>query len=264
MIATPHMPRQQLKELLSKCENVSDSMWLIPRSGDFITEGVEIEVLGDILTLYIKRNLDKPWNIFIKALFERCLTFFVLLIFSPILLLISIAIKITSRGPVLFVQKRIGRFQEPFDLYKFRSMYLDNEDKLANYLSSHPEARAEWEEYKKIKNHDPRVTRVGRFIRRFSLDELPQLFNVLEGKMSLVGPRPYLPEDLQDKQQLSNIITRVKPGITGPWQVGGRSDLTFKERLSIDEYYIRNWSLWWDITILLKSIKAVLSSSGAY
>lgn len=264
MIATPHMPRQQLKELLDKCENVCDSMWLIPRSGDFITEGVEIEILGDILTLYIKRNLDKPWNIFIKALFEKCLTAIILLLISPILLIISIAIKLTSRGPVFFVQKRIGQFQKPFELIKFRSMYLDSENKLADYLASHPEARTDWEKFKKLKNHDPRVTRVGRFIRRFSLDELPQLFNVLEGKMSLVGPRPYLPEDLYGKEQLSNIITRVKPGITGPWQVGGRSDLTFEERLSIDEYYIRNWSLWLDITILFKSIKAVLSSSGAY
>jgi len=264
MIATPHIPRNKLKELLSQCEAVSDSMWLIPRSGDFITEGVEIDILGDILTLYIKRNLDKPWNILIKNAFETCLAVLLLVLTSPIFALIALAIKLDSKGPVFFVQKRIGQELKTFDLFKFRSMHLDSSKRLAGYLESHPEIKQDWEEYKKLKDYDPRVTRVGRLIRRFSLDELPQLINVLKGEMSLVGPRPYLPEEIDSKDQISQIITRVKPGITGPWQVGGRSKLSFQQRLHMDEHYIRNWSLWLDIVILLKSVKAVLTGSGAY
>jgi Undecaprenyl-phosphate galactose phosphotransferase WbaP len=264
MIATPHLPRKKLKEILSQCEAISDSMWLIPRSGDFITEGVEIDVLGDILTLYIKRNLDKPWNILIKNLFEKCLTIILLAIASPLFVMIALAIKLDSRGQVFFVQKRIGQYLKTFDLYKFRSMYIDSQKRLEDYLESHPTAKQEWKEFKKLKDSDPRITRVGLLIRKLSLDELPQLINVLEGKMSLVGPRPYLPEEIADRGKISQIITRVKPGITGPWQVSGRSELPFQERLSIDEHYIRNWSLWLDIVILLKSVKAVLTQSGAY
>ncbi|NOR14175.1 MAG: exopolysaccharide biosynthesis polyprenyl glycosylphosphotransferase, partial [Candidatus Aminicenantes bacterium] len=217
MVATPHIPRKKLKEILLQCEAVSDSMWLIPRSGDFITEGVEIDILGDILTLYIKRNLDKPWNILIKSLFEKFLTIVLLALASPIFALIALAIKMDSRGPVFFIQKRIGRKLKTFDLYKFRSMYLDNQKRLTDYLESHPEIKQEWEEFKKLKDFDPRVTRVGRLIRTLSLDELPQLINVLKDEMSLVGPRPYLPEEIDSKDQISQMISRVKPGITGPW-----------------------------------------------
>ncbi len=264
MVATPHIPRKKLKEILLQCEAVSDSMWLIPRSGDFITEGVEIDILGDILTLYIKRNLDKPWNILIKSVFEKFLTVVLLALTSPIFALIALAIKLDSRGPVFFIQKRIGQKHKTFDLYKFRSMYLDSPKRLTDYLESHPEVKQEWEEFKKLKDFDPRVTRVGRLIRTLSLDELPKLINVLKDDMSLVVPRPYLHEEIDSKDQISQMISRVKPGITGPWQVGGRSKLSFQQRRSIDEHYIRNWSLWLDIVILLKSIKAVLTRSGAY
>jgi len=264
IITTPHLSRKKLKEIISRCEIVSDSMWLIPRSGEFITEGVEIEVLGDILSLYVKRNLDKPWNIIIKAVFGKTLTALLLFLASPIFALIALAVKLDSEGPVFFIQKRIGRNLKEFNMYKFRSMHVDNQTLLQNYLASHPQAQVEWEEYKKLKSFDPRLTRVGRIIRKLSLDELPQLINVLEGKMSLVGPRPYLAEEVADKGQITRIITRVNPGITGPWQVSGRSELSFDERLKIDEHYIRNWSLWSDIVILLKSVKAVFSSSGAF
>jgi undecaprenyl-phosphate galactose phosphotransferase len=143
-------------------------------------------------------------------------------------------------------------------------MHLNSDNKLTEYLENHTEAKHDWEKYKKLKNHDPRVTRVGKFIRKYSLDELPQLINVLSGKMSLVGPRPYLAEELEGKDAFIDMIIRVKPGITGLWQISGRSELPFVERNSLDEYYIRNWSLWLDITILLKSIKVLFSRRGAY
>jgi len=264
MISTPHLPRKKLKEMFTQCENISESMWMIPRTGDFITEGVEIEILGDVLTLYIKKNLAKPWNIFIKSIFEKCLVMLSLIILLPVFILIALAIKLDSQGPVIFKQQRIGKNKDLFLLYKFRSMFTNSEELLETYLKSHPKAKAEWEKYNKIKNHDPRVTRVGRIIRKVSLDELPQFINVLTGKMNLVGPRPYLPEELSGKETFINMISQVKPGITGPWQVSGRSELSFEKRLQIDEYYIRNWSLWLDIVILIKSLKVLIFNKGAY
>ena len=264
MVVTPHLPRKSLKKILSTCENVSESMWLIPRSGDFITEGVNIEIIGDILALHIKRNLVKPWNVLIKTVSDIFFTLFILFFTWPLLALIAIAIRLESKGPSIYVQKRVGRNRQTFNMYKFRSMYLDNEQILKDYLQSHPEAVEEWKTYKKLKNHDPRVTRVGRFIRNFSLDELPQLLNILKGEMSMVGPRPYIPEELVNREDTSKTIARVKPGLTGLWQVSGRSEVGFEDRLMIDEYYIRNWSLWMDITILLRSIMVAFSSRGAY
>jgi Undecaprenyl-phosphate galactose phosphotransferase WbaP len=264
MITTPHLPRRKLKELLLKYQNISDSMWLIPRSGDFITEGVELEVIGDVLTLYIKKNLVRPWNTFIKNLFDKVITLILIVLFLPLFLVIAFSIKLDSEGPIIFIQKRLGKGKKIFNLFKFRSMFVNSDKRLAEYLNDNERAREEWEKYKKLKKYDPRVTRMGKIIRRYSLDELPQLFNVLIGKMSLVGPRPYLYEELKEEELFTNIIAKVRPGITGLWQISGRSELSFQDRLSLDEYYIRNWSLWLDTVILIKSIKALFSSKGAY
>jgi undecaprenyl-phosphate galactose phosphotransferase len=258
------LPRKKLELLLAKCARLSDSMWLIPRSGDFITEGVDIEIIGDVLSLYIKKNLAKPWNIAIKNLYETILTFLFVCLFLPLFVVIAIAIRLDSKGPVFYIQERIGKGKSIFRLFKFRSMYVDNEMRLVAYLKENPLARKEWDKYKKLKNHDPRVTPIGKFLRRFSLDELPQLFNVLQGSMSLVGPRPYLPKELEGKDTFKSVIALVKPGITGLWQISGRSELSFAKRISLDEYYIRNWSVWLDVTILLKSLKVWLSQKGAY
>ena len=141
---------------------------------------------------------------------------------------------------------------------------MNSESKLVEYLDQNQEEKETWEKYRKLKTYDPRVTRVGRIIRKYSLDELPQLFNVLMGKMSLVGPRPYLSEELEANSSSINIISRVKPGITGLWQTRGRSEIPFEQRLALDEFYIRNWSLWLDITLLLKSFNVWFSGKGAY
>lgn len=149
-------------------------------------------------------------------------------------------------------------------MIKFRSMYVDGDSRLEQHLEENPEARVEWEQYKKLRKYDPRVTKVGRFLRRFSLDELPQFINVLKGDMSLVGPRPYIMEELKKVESAKAILLQVKPGITGMWQVSGRSLLPFSERLSLDEYYLRNWTFWQDIVILVKTIKVFVSGVGAY
>jgi undecaprenyl-phosphate galactose phosphotransferase len=264
MITSSHLPREELKQLIAQSESCCESMWIIPRMGDFMTEGVEIEKIGDLLSLYVKRNLAKPWNIAAKNVFEWVLTALALVVLSPFFLLIAGAIRRDSPGPVLYAQKRVGKDRKLFTLWKFRSMYVDNEKRLEEYLRKDPQARAEWETYKKLRNHDPRVTPVGRLIRKYSLDELPQLFHILQGKMSLVGPRPYLEEELQGKGPLVNTITQVKPGITGLWQISGRSEVSFDERINLDEYYVRNWSSWLDFVILLKSIRVIFSGRGAY
>ena len=264
MITSSHLPSEELKRLIAQSESCCESMWIIPRMGDFITEGVEIEKIGDLLSLYVKRNLAKPWNIVLKNMAEWTLTAIALVVLSPVFLLIAAAIGRDSPGPVLYTQKRVGKDRKLFTLWKFRSMYVDNEKRLQDYLRNDPQARAEWETYKKLRNHDPRVTRVGRIIRKYSLDELPQLFHILQGKMSLVGPRPYIEEELLGKDPLVNTITQVKPGITGLWQTSGRSEVSFDERVNLDEYYVRNWSPWLDFVILLRSVKVIFSGRGAY
>lgn len=264
MVSIPHLPREKLKQLIQKCEGICESLWLIPRTGDFITQGVEINVLGEVIALNIKRNLTKPWNIFIKAVFDITLTVLLICIFLPILSVIAIAIKLDSRGPIFFIQRRLGKKNKQFNVYKFRSMFIDNDKYLAEYFAGNPEAKQDWEKYKKLKKFDPRVTRVGRTIRKYSLDELPQLFNIIRGDMSLVGPRPYLLDELEGKDPFKSQVSRVKPGITGLWQISGRSELPFEKRIAIDEYYVRNWSLWLDIMILLKTVRTFISSKGAY
>ena len=264
IISMPDLQKEELSGLIRSCESISESLWLVPQTGDLITTEVELETLGQALTLNIKKNLAKPWNTFIKGVFEKLLTILAVIVSSPLLLLTAVAIKLDSRGPVLFFQKRLGHGKKIFNMYKFRSMYVDSEELLSDYLIKNVAAKKEWEKYKKLKTYDPRLTKVGTILRKFSLDELPQLFNVLFGKMSLVGPRPYLMEELEGREYFIDLISKVKPGITGLWQVSGRSELPFEKRLVLDEFYIRNWSLWLDIGILFKSFRVPFSSKGAY
>ncbi len=143
-------------------------------------------------------------------------------------------------------------------------MFVDGDQKLEDYLKNNPQIRREWEEFQKIKGFDPRVTGVGKFIRKYSLDEIPQIFNVLRGEMSLVGPRPYLPREREILDKSSTFISKIKPGITGLWQVRGRNLLPFKKRILLDEYYIRNWSLWLDIVILVQTPRVLARKQGAF
>jgi undecaprenyl-phosphate galactose phosphotransferase len=243
---------------------VSDTIRYIPRTGDLITTGIEIENIGKVLSLVVRKNLHKPWNILMKTLFEFILAVILLVPLLPVFLIIAAAIRLDSRGPAFFRQERYGKRGKPIKVIKFRSMHLDADRRLDEYLKNHPDAREEWTTYKKLKASDPRVTRVGAFLRKFSLDELPQVLNVLLGDMSLVGPRPYLHEELEEVKQMKSILFQVKPGVTGLWQTSGRSLVPFEERLRLDEYYIRNWSLWMDLLILMKTVKVTASGHGAF
>jgi lipopolysaccharide/colanic/teichoic acid biosynthesis glycosyltransferase len=198
-----------------------------------------------------------------KRMLDLMVGFVTLVLLAPVMLLIAMAVKLTSEGPVYFVAPRVGRGGRYFNFYKFRSMYTGN--KREEVAGGNEKAGHLF----KIK-YDPRITPVGRFIRRYSLDELPQLFNVIAGDMSLVGPRPLPAEDLAgdgtsaDFKQWADQRARVLPGITGLWQVKGRSDLDFEDMVRLDVEYVRNWSIWLDVKILLMTPAAVLSGRGAY
>lgn len=181
----------------------------------------------------------------------------------PITIGIWIANKIIGdKGPVFYTQERIGQNGKIFKMYKYRSMVIDADERLEKYLEENEEAREEFREYKKLKN-DPRITKIGKFIRKTSLDEFPQFINVLKGEMSLVGPRPYLPREKEDINGFFNYITACKPGITGLWQTRGRSSTTFTDRLTLDMSYYYNHNLKSDIKILYKTVENVVRKEGA-
>ena len=181
----------------------------------------------------------------------------------PITIGIWIANKIIGdKGPVFYTQERIGQNGKIFKMYKYRSMVIDADERLEKYLEENEEAREEYREYKKLKN-DPRITKIGKFIRKTSLDEFPQFINVLKGEMSLVGPRPYLPREKEDINGFFNYITACKPGITGLWQTRGRSSTTFTDRLTLDMSYYYNHNLKSDIKILYKTVENVVRKEGA-
>lgn len=185
------------------------------------------------------------------------------LFLAPLLALIAFFIYLSDGGRVFFVQRRIGRNGTPFELYKFRTMCVDAEARLQSLLSSSPGARAEWARDQKLRN-DPRVTPVGRFLRQFSLDELPQLFNVLKGEMSLVGPRPIVESEIVRYGRRFEHYCAVRPGITGLWQVSGRNDVSYRKRVAMDVAYVRTRTVVLDLQIILLTVPALFTKRGAY
>ena len=193
---------------------------------------------------------------FLKWVFEITATLLLSLPFLLISLVTAVLIKLDSEGPVIYRQERIGKNLKPFGLLKFRTMY-QNSDEILERLLQDPEREQEWNKFHKLAD-DPRITRVGRFLRKFSLDEIPQFFNILRGEMSLIGPRPLVQAEIDSMGEIAGIIFKVKPGLTGWWQVNGRSNLSFEDRTQLDVYYVFNWSLWLDAFILIKTIWVVL------
>ena len=214
------------------------------------------------LTLQASYHLLNKQAIILKRAFDLILGVSFTILCIPVFVLISVLIKIDLRGPIIYSQERIGRNGKPIKYLKFRTMRNNAEQFLAELLATNPQARAEYETYHKL-TQDPRVTRVGKFLRKFSLDELPQLFHVVTGDLSLVGPRAYMFSECPDMGDYQNLILQVQPGMTGWWQVMGRQTTTFQQRLQLDEYYLSNWSLWLDIYILLKTGWVVIKGIGA-
>lgn len=215
-----------------------------------------------LLGLEIRQNLMSPWSQFLKRLLDIVLTLIAGLLLMPLFLLIGLLIRLDSGQSALYKQRRIGKGGHEITIIKFRTMVANAEQVLREYLAKNPQADEEWQISQKLKA-DPRITRTGRVLRRFSLDELPQLWNVFLGEMSWVGPRPIMPDQI-NLHTRNEIYQRVPPGITGLWQVSGRADTSFEERVRLDEYYVRNWSLWLDIYIIARTVWVVLQGKGAY
>lgn len=243
------LSRKYNKVLIVPQKSKPISLWVVPRD------------LGGDLGLEFRYNLLTQYSIVLKQITDYVLCFLAILILCPILILAAILIKLDTPGPVIYTQTRMGKDARPFQMYKFRTMFVNADEILAKLLKSDQKIKEEYLQYHKIRN-DPRITRVGKLLRRFSIDEFPQLFNVLAGDLSLSGPRPYLPTEKKEMQDYVKIILRVKPGITGWWQVLGRNDVDFHKRLEMDEFYISNWSIWMDIYIFLKTFGVIIFGRG--
>ena len=213
-------------------------------------------------------SLDRlPSSLFRYRVIKRCVDVLLILISAPLIFLVlgvvGAMVIISSPGPIFYSHRRIRRYGAFFSMWKFRTMCVNSAEVLEDYLAKHPEARREWNKNHKLR-HDPRITKVGVFLRRYSLDELPQLWNVLAGHMTLVGPRPIVAAEVEKYSDSFEYYCRVKPGLTGLWQVSGRSELTYDERVALDCSYVNQWSLRRDVKILLKTFGVVLKQDGAY
>jgi undecaprenyl-phosphate galactose phosphotransferase len=218
----------------------------------------------DILLLQVRNNLRHLPRRVLKRSFDIVGATALLMLLSPLFAAIAIAIKRFDKGPILYEHERIGHNRRPFKCLKFRTMAVDAEERLARWQDEDPDLYEEFQKNFKLRD-DPRVTRPGKWLRKTSLDELPQLINVLRGEMSLVGPRPVVESELDNYYgPAAQLYARVQPGMTGLWQVSGRSDTTYEERVTYDEWYVLNWSFWYDIVILLRTARIVLSGKGAF
>ena len=264
VIAMPRLARPELLRVVARFEGSVESIHLVPDVLGLTTAGVETQDLDGTLLLHMRWNLARTWSRLVKRSFDVVGAMLAGVLLFPLVLLAAVAVRYDTGGPAFFVQDRLGRGGRRFRCYKLRTMYADAEERLESHLRASHAARAEWERYAKLKSEDPRVTSVGGFLRRVSADEWPQLYNVLRGDMSLVGPRPYLPGERPQMGVLAQTILKAQPGMTGLWQVSGRNELSFDQRLHLDEYYVRNWSLWMDIVVLARTVNSVLRGWGAY
>ncbi len=215
------------------------------------------------MAFYIKNNLLSSFDRLIKLMFDFCVASLLIIVFLPFLVWLYCIVFLATKGHPIFSHQRIGYNGRKFKVYKFRTMYIDARERLEKLLETCEETRATWEKEFKLKD-DPRITKIGKFLRKTSLDELPQLINVLKGEMSLVGPRPITQDEVVKYGEYFEYFTAVKPGITGLWQVSGRNDIDYEERVQLDVWYVRNWSIELDIQILIKTVLVVLGRKGSY
>ncbi|MBX3215508.1 MAG: exopolysaccharide biosynthesis polyprenyl glycosylphosphotransferase [Labilithrix sp.] len=261
VLAMPGVDSAKLLHIVERIGGKFTHLLIIPDLFGFATMGVPAKSLGGILGVEVRQQLLLPGPRLAKRIMDVALTCFGAIFVLPFLLLIAALIKLDSKGPVFYTQKRLGKDGTYFSAYKFRTMHGDGEARLKAILDADPALRAEYDIYHKLKK-DPRVTRIGRVLRKFSLDEFPQLLNVIKGDMSLVGPRPYIERELTEMSGQEKIILRAPPGMTGMWQVSDRNATSFAQRVQIDVYYVRNWSPWLDIHILAKTFGVVIKGSG--
>jgi Undecaprenyl-phosphate galactose phosphotransferase WbaP len=262
IIAMPELEGEPFSHMLNYSLAPFRYNVLIP---DFFSSAniwMSVRDFDGVLGLATSHRLKMFWNLGIKRFCDLSIVIIGGIIILPFLLLIALLIKLTSPGPVLYKHNRLGLNGKPLGLYKFRSMVMDSGERLEKMLED-PDIRKEWETNHKLKD-DPRITIIGKFLRRTSLDEFPQIINVLKGEMSLIGPRPITGEEIKKYGEDFSRIFSVKPGMTGLWQVSGRSDTDYPERVAYDTYYLQSWSIWLDLWIIFKTLGVVLRGKGAY
>jgi len=261
LIATTAFDHEVLARIINDLRDLDVDIQLSSGLFDVTTSRVMIREASGVPLITIKSVSFAPWKRFVKRTFDLVVGSFVVLVGVPVWIVLALAIKLTSPGPVFYRQRRIGREGVPFDMLKFRSMYVDADARLDELRASG--ANEATGPLFKMKD-DPRVTPIGKWMRKFSIDEFPQLLNALRGEMSLVGPRPPLPGETASYTDHHWRRMEVLPGLTGLWQVSGRSRLTFDEMIRLDLFYIENWSVGFDIGLLLRTIPAVVFARGAY
>jgi exopolysaccharide biosynthesis polyprenyl glycosylphosphotransferase len=260
ILTTSALSQPQILEIFQKY-GVANGIRVRMSSGlyEIITTGLQVKEVAWVPLVEVNKARMTGADLVLKNALDYLITIPGLIVISPLLLLIALAIKLDSPGPVIHRRRVMGVNGKQFDAFKFRTMHLNGD----LILAAHPELKEELARNHKLKN-DPRITRVGRILRKTSLDELTQLFNVLRGEMSLVGPRMITQEEVAEYKKWGMNLLTVKPGITGKWQVSGRSEISYQERVRLDMYYIRNWTIWLDIQLLVQTIPAVLTRRGAY
>lgn len=263
IIAVPDISKANMDRIMVQLHNHVNKIKYIPSTNGLVTFDSQIEDFDGLLIV----SSSKGERTILKNLIKRCMDILGGVVGCIALIPLTIFVKHVNKkngdhGPVFYTQNRIGLDGKHFKIYKYRTMVLDAEKKLADLMERNPEIKEEYEQHKKLRD-DPRITKAGKFLREKSLDEFPQFINTVKGEMSLVGPRPYLPNEKKDMGIYYDSIAKCKPGITGMWQSHGRSDVTFDDRCRMDDYYYCNWSTWLDLTILIKTFKAVFYGKGA-
>lgn len=257
---------RQIDSMLNKIQlNVNKLLIKYDSQGVGFSNTEAVQLLKSNLNyIQVNNNFKYLLNNIVKRFYDIILSIILLPLLLIIFFIIALFIKLTSKGPVFYGHNRVGRYGKTIKVLKFRSMYQDADVRLKEILENNIEAKKEWETYYKLKD-DPRVTPIGKFLRKTSLDELPQIFNVIKGDMSFVGPRPVIQDEI-DKyyKELASYYYMVRPGITGLWQISGRNDIDYDTRVAKDSWYVLNWSVWLDIVILFKTPGAVLQKKGAY
>jgi undecaprenyl-phosphate galactose phosphotransferase len=264
IIAVPLADNDQMNHIVDKLEGNVDIIKFIPEFNGMFTFNTKIENYDGLMLVSAKLNYIRGFTSLVKRLFDILLSLLGVLALAPLTFFIWLKTdKEERKHGLFFTQERIGKDGSKLVIYKYRSMVKDADQILEHMLQNDEEIRKEYEKNKKLRN-DPRVTDIGVWLRKTSLDEFPQFINVLKGEMSFIGPRPYLPREKKDMGSYYEKIIRSKPGITGMWQTHGRSETSFEERLKLDEYYYRNWSLWLDVVILFKTVVGTMRKNGAY
>ncbi|MBB6015685.1 undecaprenyl-phosphate galactose phosphotransferase WbaP [Deinococcus radiopugnans] len=263
LITIPGARAEIQRQLVNSIYAAFPITWVVPDLFGVPNQALQPHNIGTVASLEIRNNLRSGRARLTKGMIDVLAACILTALLLPCLLVIVVAIKLDSPGPAVYRARRLGHGGRPFNCYKFRSMHSDAETKLRDVLANCTDLKAEFDATHKLKD-DPRVTRVGAFLRRTSLDELPQLFNVLRGEMSLVGPRPIVQAEIVKYGAVYGIYKQVRPGMTGYWQVNGRSDTTYDERVGMDQFYVTNWSPWLDLLLMIQTVRVVVVGKGAY